>query len=205
MYDHDPDLLGQAALAGPASAADGSRVTVETRQLDVSRLGTSDLCGASLVTASALLDLMTKPELERLVATCVGAACPVLLTLSVVGHVRITPRDPLDAQVADAFNAHQRRTAEGRTLLGPDAVAVAAEAFARAGAQVRLEPSPWRLGVSDASLIARWFAGWVGAASEERPQLALAAASYARRRLAAGDARMLGVTVQHRDLLVVTR
>ena len=66
--------------------------------------------GASLITASALLDMMTADELQRLVASCARAGCPVLITLSVTGRVDLTPADPLDHAIADAFNAHQRRT-----------------------------------------------------------------------------------------------
>ncbi len=53
----------------------------------------------------------------------------MLLTLSVVGRVELTPADPLDAGIAAAFNDHQRRATERGRLLGPDAVAVATEAF----------------------------------------------------------------------------
>ena len=53
----------------------------------------------------------------------------MLLALTVAGRVALTPADPLDARMAAAFNAHQRRTTRGR-LLGPDAVAAAVESSA---------------------------------------------------------------------------
>ena len=72
----------------------------------------------------------------------------MLLALSVVGRVELAPADPLDSRVAAAFDAHQRRmTADGR-LLGPDAVAAAADGFRRRGAEVLVRPSPWRLGAA---------------------------------------------------------
>ena len=58
---------------------------------DLTRLGPDDLAGASLVTASALLDMLTAAELARFVTSCVEAACPVLVTLSVTGRVRLHP------------------------------------------------------------------------------------------------------------------
>jgi hypothetical protein len=129
----------------------------------------------------------------------------VLLTLSVVGRVELTPADPLDARVAAAFDAHQRRrTARGR-LLGPDAVAVAAEELERLGAEVLVRPSPWRLGPAEAGLAAGWLAGWVGAACEQQPELAGETDAYARRRLAEAAARRLGVTVHHADVLALPR
>jgi hypothetical protein len=127
----------------------------------------------------------------------------VLLTLSVVGRVDLTPADPLDALVAAAFNSHQRRTTERGRLLGPDAVAAAAEGFGRRGAEVVVRPSLWRLGASDAALQAEWLSGWVGAACEQEAGLAAEADAYARRRLAEATAGRLAVTVHHADLLVL--
>ena len=130
----------------PGEAADGAAVTVETRQSDITRLEPGDLADATLITASAILDLLTGEELAGLVAVCAGTGCPVLLTLSVVGRVDLNPADPLDASVAAAFDAHQRRTTEEGRLLGPDAVAFAVEGFSRLEAEVLVRPSPWRLG-----------------------------------------------------------
>src|SRR6266498_707096 len=124
MYDRDPHLLDRATAGMTGTAADGAPVTVETRQRDITRLTATDLDGAALITASALLDMLTTDEVERVVAACAGARCPTLLTISVIGRVELTPPDPLDAEVAEAFNAHQRRTTGARSLLGPDAVDV---------------------------------------------------------------------------------
>ena len=118
-----------------------------------------------------------------------------------LGRVELTPPDPLDADIAEAFNAHQRRTVGGRTLLGPDAVEAAAEAFGRHGMRVLVRSSPWRLGVEQADLAAEWLRGWVTAAREQRPELARRAAAYAPRRFADAAAGRLGVVVHHHDLL----
>jgi len=151
LHDRDPYLLHFAAVASPRSAADGSRVTVETRRGDVGLLTPDALAGASLVTASALLDVLTREEIGTLATACTGAGCPALLTLSVAGRVELTPADPLDDEIADAFNAHQRRGG----LLGPDAVTVACEAFSERGATVRLHPSAWHLGPAESALTAK--------------------------------------------------
>lgn len=201
LHDRDPYLLHFAAVASPRAAADGSRVTVETRRGDVARLTPDALVGASLVTASALLDVLTREEVEALVTACVGAGCPALLTLSVAGRVELTPADPMDEEIADAFNAHQRRDG----LLGPDAVTVTCEAFAAHGATVRVHPSAWRLGADEAALTAEWLRGWVGAAVEERPELKERADRYLRDRLEACAAGELSVLVHHSDLLALAR
>ncbi|WP_167349464.1 class I SAM-dependent methyltransferase [Streptomyces durhamensis] len=199
LHDRDPYLLHFAAVGSPRSAADGSGVTVETRRGDVARLTPDALSGASLVTASALLDVLTREEVVALADACVGAGCPALLTLSVAGHVELTPADPLDAEIAEAFNAHQRRGG----LLGPDAVTAASEAFAARGAAVRVRPSPWRLGPEESALTEQWLRGWVGAAVEQRPELRGRAERYLRDRLAACAAGELRVVVQHSDLLAL--
>ncbi|MEU6809805.1 methyltransferase domain-containing protein [Streptomyces sp. NPDC046831] len=199
LHDRDPYLLHFAAVASPRAAADGSRVTVETRRGDVARLTPDALDGASLVTASALLDVLTEEEVDTLAAACAGAGCPALLTLSVAGRVDIAPSDPLDAEITEAFNAHQCRTG----LLGPDAVAEACEAFARHGATVRVHPSAWRLGTDERDLTAQWLRGWVGAAVEQRPELKERAERYLADRLASCEAGDLEVTVHHSDLLAL--
>ena len=160
-----------------------------------------DLADATLITASALLDMLTAEELATLLTVCAGAGCPILLTLSVVGRVELTPADPLDDPVATAFNAHQRRPTERGRLLGPDAVAVAVELFSRLRAEVLIRPSPWQLGAAEAPLAAEWFTGWVGAAFEQQPDLASEVDVYVRRRLAQAAAGQLEVTVDHADLL----
>lgn len=202
MYDRDGDLLGHSA-ANPPLAADGSAVAVSTRQRDITRLDPSDLSGASLITASALLDMFTEEELDRFVGTCANANCPVLVTISVIGRVEFHPADALDEVVTDAFNAHQRRTADGRRLLGPDAVDAAVAAFSRLGADVTVRPSPWLLGPAEADLAAEWFTGWLDAAGQQQPELVATTADYARRRLAQATAGELGVTVHHLDLLAL--
>ena len=141
--------------------------------------------------------------MAELVTVCAGVGCPMLLTLSVVGRVELTPADPLDRRVAAAFDAHQRRTTERGRLLGPDAVALAVEEFGRLGAEVLVRPSPWRLGASQAELAAEWFTGWVAAACEQQVELAAETDDYARRRLAQAAAGELAVTVDHADLLVL--
>lgn len=201
LHDRDPYLLHFAAVAAPRTAADGSRVTVETRRGDLARLTPDALAGAALVTASALLDVLTTEEVGTLAAACAAAGCPALLTLSVAGRVDLTPAHPLDAEITEAFNDHQRRTG----MLGPDAVDAAAEAFAGHGATVRAHPSPWRLGPDDADLTAQWLRGWVGAAVEQRPELRERADRYLDERLAACAAGQLRVVVHHTDLLALCR
>jgi hypothetical protein len=193
VHDRDPDLLELAVAAPPGPAS----VTVEARRSDITRLTPGELAGASLITASALLDLLTADELARMLGVCAG--CPMLLALTVVGRVTLTPADPLDALMGAAFNPHQRR---GR-LLGPDAVAAAVDQLRGTGAELVVRPSPWRLDAAHADLTAEWLRGWLAAACEQEPALAAEAGAYRDRRLAQTAAGELAVTVDHADLLVL--
>jgi hypothetical protein len=182
VHDRDADLLALAAA------------TFEVRRSDITRLEPGDLAGAGLVTASALLDMLTEEEMGRMLRACTGL--PMLLALTVTGRVALTPAEPLDARIVAAFNAHQRR--DGR--LGPDAAAAAADAL---GANVLVRPSPWRLDAAHADLMAEWLGGWIAAACEQEPALAAQAGAYRERRLAQAAAGELAVTVDHADLLVL--
>jgi hypothetical protein len=203
LHDRDPELLVLAAEGLPDAAADGASVTGHTQEGDITGLDAGQLAGTSLVTASALLDILTADEVDGIAAACVGARCMALLTLTVTGSVEITPPDPLDAAFAAAFNAHQRRSAGGRRLLGPDAGAVAVDAFAQRGAAVISRPSPWRLGADHAELVEEWLRGWIDAACDQQPELAHSAGPYLHRRLAACAAGELRVAVGHVDVLAL--
>jgi trans-aconitate methyltransferase len=193
LHDRDVDLLARALDGLPGG------VSVSARVGDITQLTADDLRDADLVTGSALLDMLTADEIDRVVAAC--AATPTLMTISVVGRIELSPNHPLDAVIAEAFNAHQRRTVGDRTLLGPDAVEATVKAFGQHGIDVVICDSPWQLGPEDGALASEWLLGWLGAAAEQDPKVAAAAAGYRRHRVAAARAGQLRVVVHHHDLL----
>lgn len=203
LHDRDTDLLVRALGFAPLLTSDGTQIRLSTLCRDVTTIRATDLVGATLVTASALLDLLTADEVTRIVLACVTSGCSALFTLSVTGNVVLTPAHWLDEAIGSAFNAHQRRTVAGRRLLGPDAVDHAAAAFARLGADVVTRESPWLLGADDVGLVVEWLTGWVGAACEQRPELTDPARAYLRQRLAEAAAGRLRVSVGHADLLAL--
>jgi len=204
VHDRDPDLLALALADAPGPAADGAEVTVEARRSDITRLGPAELAGAGLIVASALLDMLTAGEQAEMLRACMAeGSCPVLVTLTVVGRVAMSPADPLDARLAAAFDAHQCRTTERGALLGPDAVPAAVEQLRANGAEVLVRPSPWRLGRGEADLLAEWLGGWIDAACEQEPGLAVEAGAYLERRRAELAAGTLEVTLGHADLLAL--
>jgi hypothetical protein len=80
-------------------------------------------------------------------------------------------------------------------------VTATAAAFERRGAVVHRRHSPWHLGAEQRALTAQWLSGWVSAAEEQEPSLAVD--GYLRRRLAQCDAGELTATVHHEDLLAM--
>ncbi|WP_214467747.1 class I SAM-dependent methyltransferase [Microbacterium flavescens] len=200
LHDWNPALLEHAARA-TVNDVEGQPIAMRTRVGELGHLRAADVAGASLVTASALLDVLAADEVEAIVQACVEAGTPALFGLSVTGRVTIDPLDPGDRVFEVAFNDHQRRSVDGRRLLGPDAVTVTAGLFRSRGWSVRVADSPWQLGGEDGALIAEWIDGWLAAAVAERPALQEWAEEYARartRQLAAGELR---VAVHHEDLL----
>jgi hypothetical protein len=194
LHDRDSELVSRAGAGMP----DG--VTTKGEVQDITRLRASDLGGTSLVTASALLDVLTADELAVLVKAIVGARVPAMFALSVVGRVDFDPVDTFDMDLVQAFNDHQRRTVDGRRLLGPDAVDTAVDLFKKYGATVVRKPSPWRLGPEDSALVTEWLPGWVAAAVEQRLDLAIHAQAYLDCRLDDTDLR---VVVHHEDILAL--
>jgi hypothetical protein len=205
LLDADPGLLERARerCAG-LRAADGSPVSIETQTLDLSRAAmNSAFQGATLVTASALADLVSEAWLHDLAAACASAGAVALLALDYDGRRECAPFDEGDAQALAAFHQHQRRDKGFGPALGAEATDVAAGAFAARGFSVQRAPSDWRLGPGEERLQAALLHGWAEAAIEAQPGArALHDAWLARRlaHLAAGASRLL---VGHQDLLAV--
>ncbi|WP_173923825.1 SAM-dependent methyltransferase [Agromyces sp. Marseille-P2726] len=201
LHDWNPSLVDCAANGAVPVDRRGRPVSVHTRSGELAQLDPDDLEGASLVTASAVLDVLTSDELGTVARACVTVGSPVLLTLSVTGKVRLDPPDPRDDAFAAAFNAHQERLVGGRRLMGPAGAALAQRLFLEAGWHVRAVTTLWRLGGHDPLLVEQWFDGWWDAALEERPDLEVEGAQYRATRSTQMRRSALAVTVAHTDLL----
>ncbi|MBP2478716.1 SAM-dependent methyltransferase [Crossiella equi] len=194
LHDVDADLLAHAE-----ADLRGRGFSVETRLGDLADLRAEHFAGTSLVAASALLDILTEPEVNGLAAAIVGSGVPAYFCLSVSGKTPLDPAEPLDTAFQEAFNDHQRREHDGRRLLGPDAPEAATRAFERLGARVHTSPSPWRLGPDKPELTGTWLRNWVAAAVEQEPALAADAPAYLARRAATPHTAEVG----HVDLLAL--
>lgn len=191
LVDNDRTLLAGAAARHP-------QATTYPRDLrDVDAL---PLDGAHLVTASALLDLVSEDWLARLTARLARAGIAFYAALSYDGVMRWHPADPDDAAVTGAFNDHQRGDKGLGPALGPDAGETAARLWRAQGYEVALAPSPWRLGPKETALQAALLSGVAQAATEAG--CAEADGWLARRRAPSAD---LAAEIGHVDLLATPR
>ncbi|WP_018861735.1 MULTISPECIES: hypothetical protein [unclassified Thioalkalivibrio] len=196
LMDHDADLL--AMIAEPDGA-----VTIARQVTDFSAGPPPIPHDTSLVTASALLDLVSADWLDRLVTMLTQWPVPVLLALSYDGRIEWSHPHPADEHVRTAVNCHQRTDKGFGPALGPDAADYCAHAFADKGCRVMIETSDWQLGADQAVLAAALIGGWAEAAAEMEPQarpMYQEWASSRRRDIADGQ---LHLSVGHCDMLVL--
>jgi hypothetical protein len=205
LHDWNADLIERAVDGARPVDADNRPVEVGSRIGDLAYLSAADLDGAALVTASALLDVLTEQETEAIVRACVATGTPALLTLSVTGHAELDPPDASDARFERAFNAHQVRVASRRQLLGRFGVTTARQLFEGSGWHVRTTDTVWRLGDHEPQLLGEWFDGWVDAAAEHDAELAGESIRYRELRKAQLQRGELSAVIHHADLLAWPR
>lgn len=205
LHDWNAGLLLRAAERERPRDTAGRPAGIRSRTGELDALDPSALRGASLVTASALLDVLTAAEAHAIVDACLATAAPVLLSLSVTGEVALTPWDPRDIRFARAFNAHQRREVAGRRLLGRYGAPLVGGLFRLAGWHVRSALTTWQLDAAVPLLLGEWFDGWTGAALEHDPRLRHETAGYRELRWAQHDHGELSARVYHLDLLAWPR
>jgi hypothetical protein len=205
LHDWNADLTERAIDGVRPPDRDNAAISVYSQTGNLANLRPTDLAGASLVTASALLDVLTSRETHAIVNACVGARCPALLALSVTGDVRLNLRDELDTAFEHAFNALQLRDADSRRQLGRYGAPIARGLFTQAGWQVRPSTTVWRLDRRRPRLLREWFDGWVDAAVEQNPGLRAEAERYRQLRTSQIDRGELVAHVRHVDLLAWPR
>jgi hypothetical protein len=209
LLDHDATLLDR--LVPPNVGRPGWAPELTPRVAPLA--GASDgglspetaraVASADVVTASALLDLLSDDLVAALVEATAAAGAAALFALSYDGAITWSPPDPGDALVREAVNAHQRRDKGTGPALGPRAGPAVRAMFERAGYVTQVEPSPWRLGSDDAPLARALLDGWADAAAEERPDEAESIREWARRRREALGGEPFTLTVGHVDVVAV--
>lgn len=184
LLDNDRRLLAQtrervkqwAARAGLTFACSTSALLVrgaemecalEPIELDLAPgIGATMLAGAQVVTASALLDLVSHRWLASLAGGCAAHKLSALFALTYDGRIRFEPAHPDDERIRLAVNRHQCGDKGFGAALGPGAVEVARALFTSYDYEVIVGDSSWRLEASDRDLQARLIDDWARAAAE---------------------------------------
>lgn len=219
LIDNDPILLGAlpdrlAAWAGTVNArlsADGGQAMrirapgfecrVRSQMLDlVNDLHRFETAGVQLVTASALLDLVSLQWLQALAAFCRRQGAGVLFALNYDGRICNDPADPMDERLRELVNRHQCTDKGFGPALGPASAAAVEQLFSGLGYSLQLRPSDWHIGARQASLQKMLVNGWLDAAVEMAPEEASQLQAWGRRRGMQIEHTGLQISVGHVDV-----
>ena len=175
---------------------------VETRDLDLNSLDDVDIfADRQLVTASALLDLVSEQWLSELAVRCRNVGAAALFGITYNGWSSCSPTEPEDEMIRHLLNQHQKKDKGlGGPAAGPDAAGCAARSFADIGYRVWTEPSDWMLEPTERELQRRLIDGWAEAATELASDDASRIARWRARRLEHIDAGRSHVVVGHFDI-----
>ncbi|MFB9867113.1 glycosyltransferase [Vreelandella sulfidaeris] len=215
LIDHDSRLLEQARQrANELSATQGLSVSVETHCVSLEPIADVPLDGAHLVTASALLDLVSQPWIDALVERCASQRQALLIALSVTGawHFIDDQGEPLlddeDRWMLAMFSAHQQRDKGLGDALGGQAHEALVSALEAANYRVEQVDTPWQLtaGSRDSQpLMMALLKGWAEAVTEQAPDAATRSAAWLQHRQQAVMDGEVGIWVGHRDLFATPR
>jgi hypothetical protein len=191
--DHDPAISRSLPQPGDTMIIDSS---VES----LGRLLADGSGAHRLVTCSALLDVLTTAQLDAVCEAVIDNQVPALFSLSVTGAQSVSPVDPHDQRLLDAFNDHQRRA--GRA--GPEAATQASDALRAGGFGVRTQETPWQLSASgDSAFVAQLLQERLDAAVAQNPALAVMAKAWFELRRTQLELGALRIEVGHRDILAL--
>jgi hypothetical protein len=217
LVDHDAALLAAAQRVTQAWAqAQDAVVSTTTEPLTVAARGFScgvtceelDLASAlpalppgALVTAAALLDLVSASWLDELIRVCKDAGAIVHFALTYDGRTTCAPTDADDAEVLALFNRHQLGVKSFGAALGSHGAREAVARFTAAGYTVEALASDWRIGPEHRAMQEALLDGWLGAAAEVAPERRDALAAWHRRRRVHVAGGRSTLVVGHVDLI----
>lgn len=215
LIDHDATLLAQAyQQAIELGDSQEQPVAVETHCVSLQPFNAVPVEDAHLVTASALLDLVSQQWIDTLVSRCAERQQALLIALSVTGewHFIDSQGDPVlddeDQWLLAMFIAHQQRDKGLGEALGGQAHGALVAALEKADYQIEQADTPWQLAAGSHDqqpLMMALLEGWAEAATEQAPEAASRIATWLQQRQQAVANGELGIWVGHRDLFAMPR
>ncbi|MDM0076557.1 class I SAM-dependent methyltransferase [Variovorax sp. J2P1-59] len=221
LVDHDPALLG--ALPGVLAAwtqangfvleagatrmhIEGPGWNAEVRPVCIDlalELGAVPFAGTRLVTASALLDLVSASWLDALFAHARMAGAAMLFALNVDGRIAWNPPVAGDAEVDRLFASHQRRDKGFGPALGGTAVSFAVSRLRALKYEVAQAASDWRIdageNASGTAMLTAMVEGMGAAAIEQDPTARASVSEWMQRRIDVLDHTSL--CIGHQEIL----
>jgi hypothetical protein len=162
LIDNDLGLLARAGALGPSPDIQMTTILVDlARDLEKALDGHVDL-----VTASALLDLVSDAWMERLTVEIAARRLPFYAALTYDGAVSFDPADPLDEPIISTVNRHQTKDKGFGPALGPAAASSAIRRFEMVDYRIIQGRSDWILGSKETEMQTELVAGWAGAAHD---------------------------------------
>ncbi|MGV0820692.1 class I SAM-dependent methyltransferase [Martelella sp. AMO21009] len=153
LLDHDPALLEEA------ERSIGNNQGVAFRRFDLNDLPNLPLERVSMVTASALFDLVSEDFCVAFRDRIVDQGCGLYAALNYDGIIRWTHRHPLDDDMVEAFNRHQQTDKGFGRALGPAAGACLERLLEARGYRAEAMPSPWRMDATAEALQKAFLSG----------------------------------------------
>lgn len=174
------------------------------RRLDLAReLERVDFERIDVITASALIDLVSSDWLDQLVRLRRRTGAALYIVLSYEGGIVWEPSNPLDATVGQLVDAHQCTDKGFGPALGPAAVETLRERCTSCDGELVSDTSDWTLGPADQAMQIALLAGYEAASIAIVPERAVELngwAQWRRERIVAGGSYL---RVRHRDLLLL--
>ena len=153
-----------------------------------------------LITASALIDLMSAEWLEALAGAVTARHAGLLIVLTYDGRFGLTPAEDDDPWILASVNAHQHREKGEGAAMGPDATAYLQTRLQTYGYRVSVAPSPWQLTPEQSALQVALLQGWQQAVQAQCPGEQERVRRWFDKRLAQARSHQLSIRVDHQDL-----
>jgi hypothetical protein len=215
LVERDPLLLGAMESRmrewAPQLTGTGPLLTICAPQFEcrirhvaldlASHLAQLPLPDGVLLTASALLDLVSEAWLRELARSAANAAATIWFALTYDGRIECLPVEPEDAQIRELVNLHQLNDKGFGPALGPGAAQMVEQIFVEQGYRIQCATSDWCIGPQSQALQQALVEGWFDAACEIAPHQAQALSGWlARRRAHIKDARS-ELRIGHVDII----